>query len=166
VNRGVEPSAAAAWAATDYTLAVLLARIRALLLVVVMVGTAGTLTELVLLSHYEDAYQMAPLALLAASLAAALLHAIHPSAGTVRVLQGAMTLCVAAAAAGMAFHFNGAAEFQLEIDPSLSWRQLFGKVVRAHAPPLLAPGSLLQLGLIGLIYTYRHPRLTGGDAHE
>jgi hypothetical protein len=145
---------------------VLLARIRALLLVVLVVGMAGVLIELVLLAHYEDAYQMAPLALLAASLAAALLHAIHPSAVTVRVLQGAMTLCVGAAAAGMAFHFNGSAEFQLEIDPSQSWPQVFGKVIRAHAPPLLAPGALLQLGLIGLIHTYRHPRLAGGDAQE
>lgn len=157
----------AAWARdARYTVAVLLARIRALLLAVLVVGMAGVLIELVLLAHYEDAYQMAPLALLAASLAAALLHAMHPSAATVRVLQGAMTLCVTAAAAGIAFHFNGAAQFQLEIDPSLSWRQVFGKVVRAQAPPLLAPGALLQLGLIGLIHTHRHPRLTGGAAHE
>jgi hypothetical protein len=28
-------------------------------------------------------------------------------------------------------------------------------------PPLLAPGVMMQLGLIGLAYTYKHPALNG-----
>jgi hypothetical protein len=88
-------------------------------------------------------------------------HVLRPSPAAVRALQAAMILLIAASAAGISLHFNGAAEFQLEVDPSLGWRELAAKVVRAHAPPLLAPGALLQLGLIGLIHTYRHPRLGG-----
>jgi hypothetical protein len=29
----------------------------------------------------------------------------------------------------------------------------------AKAPPALAPAGLIQLGLLGLLYTYRHPAL-------
>jgi len=27
----------------------------------------------------------------------------------------------------------------------------------AKTPPALAPGAMIQLGLLGLVYTYRHP---------
>ena len=36
----------------------------------------------------------------------------------------------------------------------LVWKALRG------ATPALAPGALAQLGLLGLLYTYRHPALT------
>ena len=122
----------------------------------------GTLTELLLLSHYEDAFQQIPAVLLATCLVIIAWHASHPSATTVRVLQGAMLLLLAAGTAGVVFHFNGAAAFQLEIDPSLTRSALFAKVIRVHAPPLLAPASLVQLALVGLIHTYQHPRLMRG----
>ncbi|HYJ16246.1 MAG TPA: hypothetical protein VE170_12200 [Candidatus Limnocylindria bacterium] len=32
-------------------------------------------------------------------------------------------------------------------------------MIGAKAPPLLAPGSMVQLGLLGLAYTYKHPAL-------
>lgn len=134
-------------------------RVRTLLLAVASLGALGTLVELLLLSHYEDAFQMIPAVLLVVCLLVIAWHASRPSATTVRLLQGAMMLLLAAGAAGVAFHFNGAAEFQLEIDPSLTRGALLAKVIRVHAPPLLAPGSLVQLALIGLIHTYQHPRL-------
>jgi hypothetical protein len=31
--------------------------------------------------------------------------------------------------------------------------------MKAKAPPALAPASMIQLGLLGLLYTYRHPSL-------
>lgn len=135
-------------------------RVRTLLLAVVSVGALGTLTDLLLLAHYEDAFQLIPTVLLVVCLLAIAGHAGRPSATTVRVLQGTMMLLLAAGTAGVAFHFNGAAEFQLEIDPSLSRSALFAKVIRVHSPPLLAPASLVQLALVGLIHTYQHPRLT------
>jgi hypothetical protein len=54
-------------------------------------------------------------------------------------------------------------EFQLEIDPSLPRWELFKKVMRAQAPPALAPGVMMQLGLVGLVALYRHPTLKGSD---
>jgi hypothetical protein len=139
-------------------------RVRTLLLAVASVGALGTLTELLLLAHYEDAFQLIPTVLLVVCLLVIAWHAGRPSVTTVRLLQGAMLLLVAAGTAGVAFHFNGAAQFQLEIDPSLTRSALFAKVIRVHAPPLLAPASLVQLALVGLIHTYQHPRLTRSHA--
>jgi hypothetical protein len=146
-----------------YTVGVL-PRVRALLLAVLVIGLLGTLVELLLLAHYEDALQQIPVVLLAGCLVIVARHAARPSKSTVRMLQGTMMLLLAAGTAGVAFHFNGAAEFQREIDPSLSAGALFARVIRVHAPPLLAPGSLLQLALVGLIHTYQHPRLIRGNA--
>ena len=134
---------------------------RGLLLAVLVFGIAGTLVELVLLSHYEGVLQLAPLVLLGISLGVIGWHLARPGAGTVRALRVAMILFVLAGPAGVAFHLNGAAEFQRELDPSQGWIQVLGKAVRAQAPPLLAPGVMLQLGLIGLIYTYRYPAVAG-----
>jgi hypothetical protein len=137
-------------------------RVRTLLLAVAGVGALGTLTDLLLLAHYEDAFQMIPTALLVVCLLILAWHASRPSAVTVRMVQGVMLLLLVAGAAGVGFHVNGAAEFQLEIDPSLTPSALFAKVIRVHAPPILAPASLVQLALVGLIHTYQHPRLAPG----
>ena len=140
--------------------------LRKLILAVLLFGTSGALVELILLSHYEDAYHIIPLGLLALALAVTLWHSLGPRAANVRALQAVMALFLCAGVAGMAFHFNGAAEFQLEMDPSQSRWALVSKVLRVHAPPLLAPGLMIQLGLIGLVYTYRHPATTGGGLHS
>lgn len=107
---------------------------------------------------------MIPVVLLIACVVIMAWHASRPSVTTVRLLRGTMGLLLVAGTAGVGFHFNGAAEFQLEIDPSLTPSALFAKVIRVHAPPLLAPASLVQLALVGLIHTYQHPRLARSRA--
>jgi hypothetical protein len=129
---------------------------------VLLFGMAGTLVELLLLAHYEDTEQLIPLALLGGGLVIGFWHAVRPGRGSVRAMQVAMVLFLCAGAAGIAYHYLGAAEFQLEIDPAQSPLDVFAKVLRVHAPPLLAPGVMVQLGLLGLVATYRHPALTGG----
>ena len=141
----------------------LLSRIRRFMLVVLVFGMIGTITELLLLAHYEDLVQFIPLVLIVFALAGVAWHVARPSAGNVLALQVVMTLFLFAGIAGVAFHFQGAAEFQREIDPSQAWWDLFKKAVRVQAPPMLAPGVMMQLGLLGLIYTYRHPAVTGGN---
>jgi hypothetical protein len=66
-----------------------------------------------------------------------------------------MLVFLAAGAAGLYYHYRANVEFQLESDPSLTGRALLWKVMRAKVPPALAPGVMVQLGLIGLVYTYR-----------
>jgi hypothetical protein len=131
-----------------------LSTVRGWLLVVLLFGLTGSLVELVLLQHYEDGWQLVPLVLIACALAVVGWHLARPGAAATLTLQIVMGLCVMAGLAGVAFHFQGAAEFQLEIDPSQPGWDLFTKAIHAKAPPVLAPGLMIQLGLIGLVYSY------------
>ncbi len=133
--------------------------LRRLLLLLVLVGAAGLLAELGLLEHFEDPPQWIPLALLALGMVATVALLARRTRLTVRVFQGIMALCVVAGVVGVWLHFKGNMEFELEHDASLAGLQLFWTSVRG-ATPALAPGSLAQLGLLGLLYTYRHPVLT------
>jgi hypothetical protein len=69
-----------------------------------------------------------------------------------------MLLCVAAGLVGVFLHYRGNVEFELEREPLLRGLALFREAVRG-ATPALAPGAMAQLGLLGLVYSYRHPAL-------
>ena len=102
-----------------------------------------------------------PLILLALAGIVLLWHRARHDSASVRALQGTMLMFVAAGVAGVGLHFRGAAEFQREVNPSLGGWELTKKVMRVKAPPVLAPGLMMQLGLIGLAYAHRHPDLAG-----
>src|SRR5687767_6092907 len=132
---------------------------RRLLLALLAAGLLGTAFDLVLLEHYEDAWQWPPLLLIALSLTIVAWVVWRPTPAAIVALRLAMVVCIASAAVGMALHYNGNREFQHEIDPELGGWSLFLKVITAKAPPALAPAVMAQLGLIGLLHTYRHPAL-------
>jgi hypothetical protein len=135
-------------------------RLRSWLLAVLVIGLLGTVTELVLLEHYEQPLQFVPLVLIVAALAAVVWHFVQPGVASRRALLIIMALFVLAGFAGIAAHFFGSAEYQLELDPEMDRWELLEKILRAKAPPVLAPGMMLQLGLLGLAYVYsdRHRR--------
>ena len=143
-----------------------LSLIRRSLLAILGLGLAGTGAELLLLEHYETAVQWVPLAFIALAIAVLIWHSIKGDALSIRVLQGTMLLFLIGGVAGVGFHLRGAAQFQLEIDPSQSRWNIFKKVMRAKAPPVLAPGIMVQLGLVGLAYAYRHPALDAFNLME
>jgi hypothetical protein len=62
----------------------------------------------------------------------------------------------------MFLHVKGNYEMEREFDPSLLGLDLWLEVFRGEAPTL-APGTLVQFGLLGLLYAYRHPALTNKD---
>jgi hypothetical protein len=134
--------------------------IRRFLLGIVVLGLAGTGIELVLLEHYLDSWQLVPLFFIGLTLAVIAAHGIRASAGTVRLLRVTMSFLIVAGAIGVALHFRGSLEFQLELDPTQSGWALVTQVLHAKAPPTLAPGVMAQLGLLGLVYTYKHPALS------
>jgi hypothetical protein len=136
-----------------------LATVRRALLAIIAFGTIGMATELVLTGHYEDPLQLAPLVAAAFALLAVAWVAVRPSIAGVRTLQFVMLSFIGTGITGMTVHYVANAEFQRELDPALSGLPLFWKVVEATAPPALAPGVLVQLGLLGLLYTYKHPVL-------
>jgi hypothetical protein len=139
--------------------------IRRWLLAVLVFGLVGTGIELFLLEHYETAVQLVPLVFVALALAVLTWHGVNGNALSIRALQATMVLFLMAGVAGVGFHLRGAAEFQLEIDPSQRRWDIFKKVMRAKAPPVLAPGLMVQLGLVGLAYAYRHPALNASQSH-
>ena len=130
--------------------------LRRLLGGVLLLGMSGTFVELLLLQHDEDAIQLVPLVLLGGGIAAVAWHAWTRSAGSATAVRALMVLFIAAGLAGVYFHFTANVEFQRETDPALRGSALVWQALEAKVPPALAPGVMLQLGLIGLAYTYRH----------
>ena len=116
-------------------------------------GLAGIAIELVLLRHYEDGWMFAPFVASALAAGATCVRLVRPMASSVRWLRAAMLLLLVAGATGVWLHYAGGLEFQTDMDPTLSRSQLFWKVLHMQAPPALAPGALVQLGLLGLIAT-------------
>ena len=133
-------------------------RLRTLLLGLVFVGAGGLEVELLLLEHFESVWQFTPLVLLGVVLVAAALVWRRPGRSTVRFFQVVMALCIAAGLVGLLLHYRGNVEFELERDPMRHGFDLFWKAIRG-ATPTLAPGAMAQLGLLGLVYCYRHPAL-------
>ena len=132
--------------------------LRGWILAVLVLGLAGTVVELVLLSHFEQPVQMIPVALIALSIVALAWHVMSRNALSLKVLMLVMALFVLAGFAGFVAHFHGSAEFAQELDPDIGGWDLLLKVLHAKAPPLLAPGMMLQLGLLGFAYALSDQR--------
>jgi hypothetical protein len=132
-----------------------LRRVRALLLALVTIGMVGTAVDLLLLDHYEEVWQFPPIVMIVLGLGVVAWVWYSGSANAMTAMRISMVLFLATGAAGMLFHYNGNREFQREMDPSLGGWALFVKVMRAKAPPALAPAAMIQIGLLGLLYTYR-----------
>ena len=135
-----------------------LASLRRLLLAIILVGLAGTATDLLLIGHDEDAWQVIPLAVLfLAMLASVGVIATRIRSGTaaVRLFQITMVLLIVSGAMGSVLHYRANMEFKREMDPSLSGFALFSSVVQAQSPPALAPGNMTLLGLFGLACAFR-----------
>lgn len=131
-----------------------LSTISNVILAVLTFGMAGLLAELALIAHYEDATQWIPLALLAVGLVALGADVTFCNRSTQLAIQITMVLMIAAGVLGVYFHFHGSREFQLEMDPQMRGTTLVWHVLRAKSPPTLAPGSMVQLGILGLGYVY------------
>ena len=126
------------------------------------IGILGTAADLLLTGHVEDAWQLVPLVVVALSALTLLWHAVKPSRSTIRVHQGVMLLFIASGLVGTFLHYRANIEFELEMYPGLSGLALLWKAIQGASPPSLAPGAMIALGLLGLIYAYRHPALDSG----
>lgn len=141
-----------------------LAVIRKALLAVFVLGVAATIVELFLLEHTEG-WQIAPLVLLGLSLLILGWHWFSKSKMSVQVFQATTLFFIVAGFVGIALHYNGNVEFEMEMYPSLSDFDLFMKALHG-AFPALAPGMMIHLGLLGLAYTYKHPLLTNQSSDK
>jgi len=140
---------------------------RTFALLILLIGTAGTATELMLLEHVEEVQQWVPLAFLVAGFLAGVWVAVAPNRPAVLTLRALAFLYLPVAVAGIYFHLQSNVEFELELRPSIAGMDLVMESLKG-AMPALAPGAMAQLGLLGLLVCFRHPALsgnpTGGDA--
>jgi len=132
-------------------------------LALVFFGIVGLEIELALLRHAESFSQLIPHFCLIIGLIATALVYFRPQRGMLKAFQALMVLYLLIGLLGVYLHYRGNVEFALERYPTLSGLKLMWKALRG-ATPALAPGALAQLGLLGLVYTYRHPALNGSSA--
>ena len=132
--------------------------IRAILIWALLGGSLGTLLELLLIGHDEMLAQLAPIVLLAGAILVVAWMLIAPRLTTIRTLQVLMVAFVVSGIVGVGLHYKGNEAFELEMMPSRTGIPLFSKTLTG-ATPVLAPGSMSLLGVVGLAFTYRHPLL-------
>ena len=134
-------------------------------LLIFVLGTVGLGTELLLLGHFEEWRQQIPLALLAFGLVLVAVRLFYRGAIILRLFRLTMLAFVLGGMVGLWFHLSSNMEFELEMYPTLSGLELLFKAL-GGAMPALAPGALVQLGLIGFLYTYQHPVLSQEQIQE
>ena len=127
-------------------------RLRQLLLVAVFAGIAGTVAELLLLGHVEGWQQMVPVVLLGTAIPAFAWLLVRPAGPARLTFQALMWLFVVSGALGVGLHYQGNVEFELEMYPEMNGMELFAATMTG-ATPVLAPGTMVLLGLVGLAYT-------------
>jgi hypothetical protein len=135
-----------------------LSLIRRGILALLAFGCVGLMSELVLLEHYEELPQRIPLVLLTLTLATIVWHWTSGGRRSLRALQVVMLLLIIAGAVGVSLHLGSNYEFERELEPDLTGLPFWLGVIRGDLPTL-APGTLIQFGLLGLLYAYRHPAL-------
>ncbi len=136
-----------------------LATVRRVLLGILLLGTVGTLSELFLMEHTDGYWQLLPVVLLGGGVLALAAHALNRDhVPSIRVFQALMVAFAISGAAGMILHYLGNAEFEREMQPETGGLLLVREALMG-ATPALAPGVMIQLGLIGLAATFRHPTL-------
>ena len=133
-------------------------RVRAALLALFVLGALGTGAELLLLEHFEDPWQWTPLVLIGASLAVLGAHALAPGRASLGAFRVLMLLFAVSGLLGTGLHYRGNVEFEREMHPMGTLSELFRGAMMG-ATPALAPGTMILLGSIGLLYAYRHPAL-------
>jgi len=132
--------------------------LRRILLAILLLGVVGLVIELLLIEHYEKRWEFVPLVLLGMALPSVLAVIWRPNARSVKTLRIVMALCVLSAPLGIWRHYSGNVEWELERKPEARGLPLMWKSLRG-ATPILAPGAMAQLGLLGLAFTFRHPAL-------
>ena len=132
---------------------------RRLALYLLLFGIAGTTTELVFLEHLEDGLQWTPVVLLGLGFLVGASLAFRPTRRLVIALRALMLLYLPAAALGLYLHLESNVEFELEMRPSMAGLELAMESLKG-AMPALAPGTMAQLGLLGLLVCFRHPALS------
>lgn len=129
---------------------------------ILLVGLIGTEAELLLLAHTEGVWQVSPIALIGVSLVVLAWYGLAGGPASLRALQGMMVLLLLSGIVGLWLHFTANVDWERESNPSLGGIALY-RAALSGAMPVLAPGTMIQLALLGLAFTFRHPVLAGSS---
>ena len=132
--------------------------IRLILLITVVSGMIGVEAELFLLDHIKPLLQLVPVLLIGLGVAAIAWYGIARTGQSMKVFQTTMALCIASGLLGIVVHLAFSASEATKKDKMLHGLALFRVALTGVAPPF-APAAMIQIGLVGLAYTFRHPAL-------
>ena len=127
-------------------------KIKKWLFVVLAFNIVGIGAELILLEHTEDFWQWIPVVLIGISSITISWDFIFNSRWSTFTIQATMFLLIGSGALGIWMHYSGNVEFELEMYPSLKGPGLFWESMKG-ATPVLAPGIMMAIGMLGLVYT-------------
>ena len=132
-----------------------LRRLRLFLLALSSLLFAGTLLELSLVNHTEDAIQWLAFVLAGIGLSITLTVLVRRGPTTVSVLRWCMLLVIVGSLFGIYQHVYNNIAFEREIQPNAMFNHLIWKGL-SGANPLLAPGTLAVAALLSLGATYKY----------
>lgn len=128
-----------------------------------LVGTAGTAGELMLLEHTETAWQWSPVLALVAGFIVCLVVMLSESTAAAVAFRLMMATFLLSGTVGLYLHYKGNVEFELEMYPTRGGLELFWESLKG-ATPTMAPGAMILLGLVGLVTLA--PLARGTDDHN
>jgi hypothetical protein len=130
---------------------------RLLIMAAIAVALTVTEAELIYVGHTgTNNGQLIAVVLVAAGLTVSTWHAIARNTTSIVVFRFTMYLFLVFGLDGMLTHYNAAVHAALKLHPTLAGLPLLTATLSGSIP-LLAPGMLIQVGLLGLVYTFNHP---------
>ena len=113
--------------------------------------------ELVFVRHFgNNNGQMIAVVLAGSGLVIVAWHAIARDTLSIVVFRFLMYLFLVFGIDGLMVHYNFAADAALKSHPALVGLPLLYATLSGDIP-LLAPGMMTEVGLLGLLYTFHHP---------
>ena len=137
---------------------VVLGRLRTFLLGLAAFMALGTIGELSLEEHWEDAIQLLPFLLCTLSFLSIVMVLLRPQRATLRLMRWIVGITFVGSLFGIFEHVEHNYGFALEIQPNATTSTLLWKAL-SGANPLLAPGILAFTALLALAASYYHPAL-------
>ena len=111
----------------------------------------GTLLELYLLDHYEDAFQLIPVLCIAFSFINLIILFFKRSKIIIKLFKLVLVLTSFSGVYGVFLHLQSNFEFEQDMKPTATNWELFSESL-SGALPTLAPMSMLVLAFIGYSY--------------
>jgi ABC-type cobalamin transport system permease subunit len=93
------------------------------------------------------------------------IHLARRTPATERLLLAIMGLFLVSGPVGVAMHFQGNVEFEHEMYPEMGGVELIQKTMTG-ATPVLAPGTMALLGLVGIAYVRAGQAVSRRDGSE